>query len=321
MILALLLLAAGGTARAWAAAPPKKSPGVTKHLTTVAKSVTATRKKTALPPKPTPAQRSAAASAEETHACVQGTATDLRLVNAFLHARDPLVESFRRYKAARPTIRIPNWLTSPNRPELPEVLANTWVTCARVDEQMRQLQRSIDALDRTIQPPMPTPKPPPPPMGLLVDRQIRQSCVDASLRRISETDSYYCASESGQKFPTRPPGPLGPCISSELAEYLQYAVTQAIECLSQPGDELDPRVVLKKVNNESQFHFYQAATGGVGFGQLTSIAVKQLVQIDPAFMLRRIVYSPNKACDPFKPIIQQELMTGRTPLPSPNSSC
>src|SRR3989338_2847600 len=166
LILALLLLAAGGTARAWAAAPPKKSPGVTKHLTTVAKSVTATRKKTALPPKPTPAQRSAAASAEETHACVQGTATDLRLVNAFLHARAPLVESFRRYKAARPTIRIPNWLTSPNRPELPEVLANTWVTCARVDEQMRQLQRSIDALDRTIQPPMPTPKPPPPPMGL-----------------------------------------------------------------------------------------------------------------------------------------------------------
>jgi hypothetical protein len=133
--------------------------------------------------------------------------------------------------------------------------------------------------------------------------RIKKTCVVAALQRSNQTQGYFCPTPTSKPVKVGSPGARGPCISPEIADYVTWAVNEAIECLSTPEAPIDPLTVLKKLNNETGFSFFQASSGGVGIGQLTSNAIAEVNQNTD--LLERVKSSNKPACAPFKSALQK----------------
>ncbi|MCB0350809.1 MAG: hypothetical protein KDD38_06475 [Bdellovibrionales bacterium] len=119
--------------------------------------------------------------------------------------------------------------------------------------------------------------------------KIKLECIKASMKRIPKVELSsrsgknpysrrgVCTSDSGlPKWQNSEP-----CMNSELTELVQWSVNKAIECgnalaLRISGLPLDPEIFFQKINNESAFGFHLQNNGGIGIGQLTSIAMKEI---------------------------------------------
>lgn len=135
--------------------------------------------------------------------------------------------------------------------------------------------------------------------------KIKKACIMASLKRQNSTQGYYCQTPDSKPKPIGSPGTEGPCISEEMVNYVTWAVNSAIECQSTRENPIDPLVVLKKMNNETGFSFFQASTGGVGIGQLTTSAIKE-VNRNLTDTLSQVRESKNPACQPFQTLLNQK---------------
>lgn len=156
---------------------------------------------------------------------------------------------------------------------------------------------------------------------------IKAACIQASLLREVGNTGYSC--NKGKPVAFDNSSGTAPCLNQQVLNFVQFSVNQAIACMSPPQDPIDPRVILRKINNETGFNFYVGYEGGVGIGQLTSSPVDDIAgwwseasKKRPARfnegnahgILETLVNNPNPACAPFKKIIAKEL---ETPPPSP----
>ncbi|MFN7727794.1 MAG: hypothetical protein ACK5P7_01420 [Bdellovibrio sp.] len=148
----------------------------------------------------------------------------------------------------------------------------------------------------------------------LPNRQLKKACVVAALKRQSGGPGYLCRSPASQPIKIGSANEAGPCVSSDMAEYLTWAVNSAVECLSTKEKPLDPLLVLKKLNNETGFAFFQAGTGGVGMGQLTTSAIEEINRTSKQ-TLAPFRNQKKKACLPF-----QQALSKRAPASS-NQRC
>ena len=108
--------------------------------------------------------------------------------------------------------------------------------------------------------------------ALYAQPKIKKECIVAALNRKipANTDAYACAGKTPKTIDKNQ------CITDRGARYIEFALSQAMSCLSTPESPIDPRTVLKKLNNESGFNFFIASEGGVGIGQLISAPPKEL---------------------------------------------
>lgn len=155
--------------------------------------------------------------------------------------------------------------------------------------------------------------------GKLSSPQIKKECIVSSLQREVRNAGYLCDSKDDitQKFKNGDKNT--PCMDEKVVDFVHYAINQAIDCMSPPGDAIDPRFILKKINNETAFNFFMAYPGGVGLGQLTSPPVKDIAgwytdkkkatfnQGNAYHILESLMASNKASCAPFKKIIGAEM--------------
>ena len=125
--------------------------------------------------------------------------------------------------------------------------------------------------------------------------KIKKDCLISSLKRDVGGDEpgYTCKNGKASSFSNT--GSDKACINQKAVDYMQFAIHAATECLSTPESPLDPRMVLRMINNESGSNFYVGAKGGVGLAQLTSDPVEDMAgwyeteYINPK--TKKVVYS------------------------------
>lgn len=135
--------------------------------------------------------------------------------------------------------------------------------------------------------------------------KILPICIHNSMGRENKTMTYFCQSKNGKmtKTSTGNPGPQGPCMTSEIASYVSWAMEKAIACLNDPQKPINPLIIYKKFNNETGFNFTAASSGGVGIGQLTSDAIKD-INSEPMYV-QNVLNSTRPECAPFKSALQK----------------
>lgn len=135
---------------------------------------------------------------------------------------------------------------------------------------------------------------------------IKKECIEASLKRQNSTHAVSC--DKGKLKEIGSANDNGPCISSDMAEFIWWSTNKAIQCLSPAEMPLDSRIIFKKFNNETGFHYFQAGNGGVGLGQLTSIAVEEMNN-NGSSVLDEVRVSTKESCQPFKALLNDKQMS------------
>lgn len=135
---------------------------------------------------------------------------------------------------------------------------------------------------------------------------MKKACILAALKRQNNTTSYSC--ESGRPKGLGQADDSGPCVTEEMADFIWWATNLAVQCVSPAGAPLDTRIIFKKFNNETGFHYFQASPGGVGLGQLTSIAIEEMNN-NGVEILDEVRNSTKAACQPFKKIMNDKKLT------------
>lgn len=146
--------------------------------------------------------------------------------------------------------------------------------------------------------------------------QIKKACIEASLQREPGNNGYSCLSGQPKKFSNS--GSSAPCLNQTTVDFLHFAINKATACISDGRIPVDPRIILKKINNETAFNFYIAYPGGVGIGQLISDPVKDIagytkngkfIKGNASYILEDLMDSKNPACAAFKEILKNDLKT------------
>lgn len=163
--------------------------------------------------------------------------------------------------------------------------------------------------------------------------RILRDCIKASMTRAPGNEGFTCdyptAKEAKRGFNTKTQsvpvsygkasGKTLQCVTDDMVDYMDFAVNSAIQCMS-PADPIDSRVIYKKLNNETAFNLSMANRGGVGVGQLTTPAIKELTDEDLGkgrYILENIVNSKKPECKPFKDVAKASLKK----RPHVNSTC
>lgn len=146
---------------------------------------------------------------------------------------------------------------------------------------------------------------------------IKKQCVEAALQRDIAQKAYAC-DRKRTSFANSGKNET-PCLNQKSVDYIHYAVNLAIKCFATVAEPIDPRFLLKKINNETGFNFFLASEGGTGLGQLTSYPVRDLAgqkakEGNGRFVLEDLAASKDSACEPFKKVIQKDL---KNPPPVP----
>lgn len=164
---------------------------------------------------------------------------------------------------------------------------------------------------------------------LLTTKQIPKVCIDAALKRKISQSSIVCEANTDGTWKTpknyRRLSGGTPCIDDTTSSYIQHITNKVISCfqgLPMKGgatENINPKVLYSKLNNESGFNFTFNSKGGVGAGQLTSIATQEMNILDPRrtggrvvkgngrYILENIISSTNPDCQELKPVIQDDL--------------
>jgi hypothetical protein len=141
---------------------------------------------------------------------------------------------------------------------------------------------------------------------------IKRECINASLMRDPGQKGYACSAnkKSTDQDIEVSYGQVGgktqQCITPDMVSYIQYAVNSAIKCLS-PDNPVDARVIYQKFNNETGFNYSIAWNGGAGIGQMTNIAVEEVVDGAGRGIVEEVAKSSKHSCQGFKDIAKLDL--------------
>ena len=137
--------------------------------------------------------------------------------------------------------------------------------------------------------------------------RILPDCIEASLQREPNNKGSLCENElSSKRKSIGRANENGPCITTQVRDYLAWSTNAAIDCMSTDENPIDPRFIFMLINNESAFHFYQQYNNGKGLGQLTTSAVKEIFEHKEEF-LEPILESQKESCQAFKPVVRSTL--------------
>ncbi|MBC7370820.1 MAG: hypothetical protein H7326_04600 [Bdellovibrionaceae bacterium] len=146
---------------------------------------------------------------------------------------------------------------------------------------------------------------------------VKLDCLVASTNRRPGGEQFICDESS----PTNPrksvsrgnaadgPPNTNQCFTRELADYVRYAINQAIKCLSNE-EPIDAQLILKKINNETSFNFSLSGNGGRGLMQLTTPAVREMTNVkygQALYVMQEVAKSSKKSCAPFRQIASADL--------------
>ncbi|MCK6596861.1 MAG: hypothetical protein L6Q37_00740 [Bdellovibrionaceae bacterium] len=152
---------------------------------------------------------------------------------------------------------------------------------------------------------------------------IKLECINNALKRDTSGDGYSCESNNRRKIAGAilPSQGLIPrsygkyagnekqCVTEDMSKYTQFVINSALDCLSDKYD-IDPSAIFRKFNNESGFNYSIASSKGVGFAQLTTPAIKDMLDTEITHgrkILSTIAESDNHKCDAFKKIAKKDL--------------
>lgn len=149
--------------------------------------------------------------------------------------------------------------------------------------------------------------------------KIKKECIVASLRRSPGNKGYTCENNN-PRTTFENSGKETPCVTDDMANYIQFAVNKAIECVSPQDNPIDPRFILQKINNETAFNYFIGYEGGRGITQLTSPAIKAItgwsvirnkkkvdVEGEANYLLTDLAENSDPSCAPFKKIAEEDL--------------
>ncbi len=163
---------------------------------------------------------------------------------------------------------------------------------------------------------------------------IRKDCIVSAMKRNPGNTGYVCeyagdqnpigydpGKQSVLKSYGRASGPTAQCVDDKMTDYIHFAVNSAIQCLSGVG-KIDSKTLFRKINNESAFNISVASGGGLGIGQMTTDAVKEMT--DPQlgkgrYVLDHVSASNDPSCNGFKEVATQDLKT--SPSTSVSNRC
>ncbi len=141
--------------------------------------------------------------------------------------------------------------------------------------------------------------------------KIKLQCVEASIRGKSAPTRGRLCEDSETAVGSK----TNLCITQRIADYTQWALNKAFECLSDPADPIDPHLVFRKLNNESTFKFYYSdRTKGHGLTQTVNIAKNEMlgfptgtsVRADGRKYLAKKMNQNKSKCADYKSIIDFE---------------
>ncbi|HEY8270129.1 MAG TPA: hypothetical protein VIG33_04525 [Pseudobdellovibrionaceae bacterium] len=132
--------------------------------------------------------------------------------------------------------------------------------------------------------------------------KINRECIAAAMKRNPGDTGILCTTPKSISRKNK----TNQCINDNTVDYIHFAVNSAIQCMSS-DDPIDSRVLLKKFNNETAFHPSIASKGGVGLGQMTSIAVNEISQGQGRYILENIAASRKTECKGFRDIAAKDL--------------
>lgn len=151
---------------------------------------------------------------------------------------------------------------------------------------------------------------------------IKRECIVASMKRNPGNKGYVCeypgdrsprginpSKQSILKYYGTASGSTAQCVDEQMTDYVYFAANSAIQCMSGIG-KIDSKTLFRKINNESAFNISVASGGGVGIGQLTPIAIKEI--LDPKlgkgrYILDHVANSGEKSCNGFKSVAAHDL--------------
>lgn len=157
------------------------------------------------------------------------------------------------------------------------------------------------------------------PIQKIKNPEIDASCIESSLKR-DIGNGYLCASEKAKPVAITMGGEGGTCISDKVSNYYQEVVSDGINCLNSIGGQVDAKVIVQKMNNESGFNPQLSSPAGIGIGQLVPISIRELLGKDQgegngSWIVEKIAESKATVCSRFNKIVKQDLK--QTP-PLPN---
>ncbi len=131
--------------------------------------------------------------------------------------------------------------------------------------------------------------------------RLKPECVATAMTRGIPNRGFLCSnpSDSSPVEIASGRGSDGPCMTQEIVDHVTWVVNQGLTCVGALGEPINPEIILRKMNNETGFHFFRANRGGVGLGQLTSSATNQVL-FDRTPFYQRFLNSRDPACEPFK---------------------
>lgn len=154
--------------------------------------------------------------------------------------------------------------------------------------------------------------------NLKINQLISQSCIEGALKRQIKQKATYCKDGKPIQFKGNLNSSSASCVNSEVSGYITHVTNKVLNCfnnleLKGGGSlHLSPKTFFKKVNNESGFNFSPSYSGGVGAGQLTGIAVKEMNILSSGrsgngrYILDSILNSSKPECSSLKEIIRSD---------------
>lgn len=140
---------------------------------------------------------------------------------------------------------------------------------------------------------------------------IKNECIQASLKRDGGAPARLCAGSNKESKED-------PCVSQEVADYISFAVNEAMACVASTSD-LEPRWMLKKLNHDSSFQFWTANEDRLGLGRLsagrrrdiagwigTRASGSKVTVPRRSAALERLAKSKDPACEPFQKILAKD---------------
>ena len=142
-----------------------------------------------------------------------------------------------------------------------------------------------------------------------IEPSISRDCIEGSMSRISSMktqrrllcDSNYSVPKFGKVLY----GKKDLCIDSHVVDYVHWSVNEGLKCINSFAlQPISPDITFMKLHRESKFGFFIQYSGGIGIGQLTTIAVKEIEE-NAKPIIEAALQSPQ--CESFKELLNKEM--------------
>lgn len=154
-------------------------------------------------------------------------------------------------------------------------------------------------------------------LSQIIAPSVPKECIIGSLKRQVSQKSVLCK-DGNVIMRTNLNSKNGPCVNDNVVDYITHVSNKVLGCFNslelKNGNKLsiNPKTFFSKINNESGFNFSPVYSGGVGVGQMTSIAVREMNVLDSGkagngrYILDSLLNSKNSECSSLQEIIKND---------------